>query len=149
MYKRQSSGLRLILFLPGFAAFTFFFSWAFAQASPTFWEANIEPNLGLGFSTFLASLGFVVVLGYILAVGFHRYRVSVSLATFHDRVEASNDEHRSVQSLHGYDGLLYQLQNSMGHHTKSLALAVLSAVTLIAVFWYGTGTVYGLSLIHI
>ncbi|MEC7625723.1 MAG: hypothetical protein VXZ04_01965 [Candidatus Thermoplasmatota archaeon] len=138
-----SSGLRLILFLPGFAAFTFFFSWAFAQASPTFWEANIEPNLGLGFSTFLASLGFVVVLGYILAVGFHRYRVSVSLATFHDRVEASNDEHRSVQSLHGYDGLLYQLQNSMGHHTKSLALAVLSAATLIAVFWYGTGTVYG------
>ncbi|GIR76096.1 MAG: hypothetical protein CM15mP78_07950 [Candidatus Poseidoniales archaeon] len=58
-----SSGLRLILFLPGFAAFTFFFSWAFAQASPTFWEANIEPNLGLGFSTFLASLGFVVVFG--------------------------------------------------------------------------------------
>ena len=61
-----SSGLRLILFLPGFAAFTFFFSWAFAQASPTFWEANIEPNLGLGFSTFLASLGFVVVLGCLL-----------------------------------------------------------------------------------
>ena len=77
-----SSGLRLIMFLPAFAALTFFISWAFAQTSPMFWKDNIEPNLGLGFSTFMVSLGFVVVLGYILAVGFHRYRVSISLATF-------------------------------------------------------------------
>ena len=91
----------------------------------------------------MVSLGFVVVLGYILAVGFHRYRVSISLATFHERVEASNDQHRSVQSLHGYDGLLYQLQTSMSHHTKSLLLAVMSALTLIVVFWYGTGSIYG------
>jgi len=138
-----SSGLRLIMFLPAFAAITFFSSWAFSQSSPTFWEENIAPNIGLGFSTFMASLTFVVVLGYILAVGFHRYRVSISLATFHERVNASNDQHRSVQSLHGYDGLLYQLQTSMAHHTKSLVLAITSAATLVAVFWYGTGTVYG------
>lgn len=138
-----SSGLRLIMFLPAFAAITFFSSWAFSQSSPSFWEENIAPNIGLGFSTFMASLTFVVVLGYILAVGFHRYRVSISLATFHERVNASNDQHRSVQSLHGYDGLLYQLQTSMAHHTKSLVLAITSAATLVAVFWYGTGTVYG------
>ena len=138
-----SSGLRLIMFLPAFAALTFFISWAFAQSSPGFWKDNIEPNLGLGFSTFMVSLGFVVVLGYILAVGFHRYRVGISLATFHERVEASNDQHRSVQSLHGYDGLLYQLQASMSHHTKSLLLAIMSALTLIVVFWYGTGSIYG------
>ena len=138
-----SSGLRLIMFLPAFAAITFFSSWAFSQSSPSFWEENIAPNIGLGFATFMASLTFVVVLGYILAVGFHRYRVSISLATFHERVNASNDQHRSVQSLHGYDGLLYQLQTSMAHHTKSLVLAITSATTLVAVFWYGTGTVYG------
>ena len=138
-----SSGLRLIMFLPAFAAITFFSSWAFSQSSPSFWEENIAPNIGLGFATFMASLTFVVVLGYILAVGFHRYRVSISLATFHERVNASNDEHRSVQSLHGYDGLLYQLQTSMAHHTKSLILAVTSATTLVAVFWHGTGTIYG------
>ena len=78
-----SSGLRLIMFLPAFAALTYFSSWAFAQSSPTFWEANIAPNLGMGFATFMASLTFVVVLGYILAVSFHRYRVRISLATFH------------------------------------------------------------------
>ena len=40
---------------------------------------------GMGFATFMASLTFVVVLGYILAVSFHRYRVRISLATFHKR----------------------------------------------------------------
>ena len=43
-----SSGLRLIMFLPAFAAVTYFSSWAFSQSSPAFWEDNIEPNLGLG-----------------------------------------------------------------------------------------------------
>lgn len=138
-----SSGLRLIMFLPAFAGLTYFASWAFSQSSPTFWLNNIEPNLGMGFSTFMAGLSFVVVLGYILAVGFHRYRVSISLKAFHDRVEKSNNEHRSVQSLQGYDGLLYQLQTSMAHHTKSLGFAMLAVVMLVAVLWYGTGTVYG------
>lgn len=138
-----SSGLRLIMFLPAFAAFTYFASWAFSQASPAFWLNNIQPNLGMDFSTFTAGLSFVVVLGYILAVGFHRYRVSISLASFHQRVEQSNNQHRSVQSLQGYDGLLYQLQTSMAHHTKSLGFALLAVLTLGAVLWYGTGTAYG------
>lgn len=138
-----SSGLRLIMFLPAFAAITYFSSWAFSQTSPLFWEDNIEPNIGMGFSTFTASLSFVVLLGYILAVGFHRYRVSISLATFHHMVEQSNIDHRSVQSLQGYDGLLYQLETSMSHHTKSLFLACCSALMLIGVLWNGTSTEFG------
>ena len=137
-----SSGLRLIMFLPAFAAVTYFLSWAFSQSSPVFWEENIAPNLGLGFSSFMSSMTFVVLVGYILAVGFHRYRVSMSLATFHERVEASNNEHRSVQSLHGYDGLLYQLQSSMSHHSKSLVLAIAATLVLFGVFWNGTGTIF-------
>ena len=138
-----SSGLRLIMFLPAFAAFTYFASWAFSQSSPAFWLDNIQPNVGMGFSTFMASLSFVVILGYILAVGFHRYRVAISLMTFHNKVEESNVAHRSVQSLQGYDGLLYQLQTAMSHHTKSLAFSIGSALMLVAVLWYGTGTVLG------
>lgn len=138
-----SSGLRLIMFLPAFAAFTYFASWAFSQSSPAFWLDNIQPNVGMGFSTFMASLSFVVILGYILAVGFHRYRVAISLMTFHKKVEESNVAHRSVQSLQGYDGLLYQLQTAMSHHTKSLAFSIGSALMLVAVLWYGTGTVLG------
>ena len=138
-----SSGLRLIMFLPAFATLTYFSGWAFSTTSPAFWLDNIEPNLGMGFSTFSASLTFVVVLGYILAVGFHRYRVGISLSTFHRKVEQSNDEHRSVQSLQGYDGLLYQLQTSMSHHTKSLVFALLAALMLVAVLYYGTDSDYG------
>jgi hypothetical protein len=138
-----SSGLRLIMFLPAFATLGYFSSWAFSQTSPSFWLDNIEPTLGMDFSTFNASLTFVVVLGYILAVGFHRFRVATSLRTFHQKVERSNDEHRSVQSLQGYDGLLYQLQTSMAHHTKSLTFAVFAATMLVAVLWYGTGSTYG------
>ena len=67
-----SSGLRLIMFLPACAAVTYFLSWAFSQSSPVFWEENIAPNLGLGFSSFMSSMTFVVLVGYILAVGFHR-----------------------------------------------------------------------------
>ena len=138
-----SSGLRLIMFLPAFAAMTFFASWAFSQSSPAFWEDNIEPNLGMNFSTFMASMTFVVVLGYILAVGIHRYRVKISLATFHSRVAQSNSLHRSIQSLQGYDGLLYQLQTSMSHHSKSLLFSFFSAMTLICVIWYGAGSQFG------
>lgn len=138
-----SSGLRLIMFLPAFAAFTYFATWAFSQDSPSWWAKNIEPNVGLSFSTAMASLSFVVVLGFILAVGFHRYRVGISLIEFHKQVEASNNEHRSVQSLHGYDGLLFQLESSMTHHTRSLIFAVSSAFMLLMVLYLETDSVLG------
>lgn len=132
-----SSGLRLIMFLPAFAIVTYFASWAFSQSSPAWWLNNIEPNIGMGFSTAMVSLTFVVLIGFILAVGFHRYRVGLSLKTFHKQVEASNNAHRSVQSLHGYDGLLFQLRNSMAHHTRALVLAFLSASMLTFVLFFG------------
>ena len=139
-----SSGLRLIMFLPAFATLTYFATWAFSQSSPTFWEDNVQPNLKLDFSTFMASLSFIVVLGYTLAVGFHRYRVAISLATFHSKVEQSNIEHRSVQSLQGYDGLFYQLQTSMSHHTKSLLFSIGAALMLIFVLFYTTSSSFGI-----
>ena len=138
-----SSGLRLIMFLPAFATFTYFATWAFSQESPSWWAENIEPNLGMTFSTAMASLSFVVVLGFILAVGFHRYRVGISLLEFHKQVDASNNEHRSVQSLHGYDGLLYQLESSMSHHTRSLIFAISSAVMLLMVLYFESASLYG------
>ena len=64
-----SSGLRLIMFLPAFGALMYFSTWAFSQSSPTFWQENIEPNLGMGFATFTASLSFVVVLGVLFVLG--------------------------------------------------------------------------------
>ena len=59
-----SSGLRLIMFLPAFAIVTYFASWAFSQSSPAWWLNNIEPNIGMGFSTAMVSLTFVVLIGF-------------------------------------------------------------------------------------
>lgn len=132
-----SSGLRLILFLPAFTAFTFFVSWAFSQASPSWWAKNIEPNLSMTFSMFMASMSFVVLLGYILAVGFHRYRVKLSLQRFHARVEASNQEQRSVESLHGFDALVLALEKSNLQHTKTLLGAVCAALVLLVTIYVG------------
>ena len=132
-----SSGLRLILFLPAFTAFTFFVSWAFSQASPSWWAKNIEPNLNMSFSIFMASMSFVVLLGYILAVGFHRYRVKLSLQTFHERVDESNNDQRSVESLHGFDGLVLALHHSSVQHTKTLAGAICAALVLVVTIYVG------------
>ena len=132
-----SSGLRLILFLPAFTAFTFFVTWAFSSASPAWWAENIEPNLNMTFSVFLASISFVVLLGYTLAVGFHRYRVAMSMRAFEQRIDESNDDHRSVASLHGFDGLVYAMKQSGHHHNRSLLFAVLSSFMLLVVLYVG------------
>ena len=89
------------------------------------WEANIAPN----------SAWFCNVHGQPHlrggpwihpAVSFHRYRVRI-LATFHERAQPQTASiARSNQP--GYDGLLYQLQSAMAHHTKPLRLAICSAL---------------------
>jgi len=132
-----SSGLRLVLFLPAFTAFTFFVTWAFSSASPVWWAENIEPNLNMTFSVFLASISFVVLLGYTLAVGFHRYRVAMSMRAFEQRINDSNDDHRSVASLHGFDGLVYSMKQAGHHHNRSLVFAVLSSFMLLVVLYVG------------
>lgn len=132
-----SSGLRLILFLPAFTVFTFFVTWAFSQASPSWWANNIEPNLNMSFTIFMASISFVVLLGYILAVGFHRYRVKLSLQRFNARVETSNQEQRSVESLHGFDGLVLALHRANTQHTKTLAAAICAAFVLLVAIYVG------------
>ncbi len=132
-----SSGLRLILFLPAFTGFTFFVTWAFSSASPAWWADNIEPNLNMSFSVFLASISFVVLLGYTLAVGFHRYRVAMSMQAFEQRIDESNDDHRSVASLHGFDGLVFSMKQSGHHHNRSLLFAVLASFMLLVVLYVG------------
>ena len=125
------------MFLPAFAAITFFSSWAFSQSSPSFWEENIAPNIGLGFATFMASLTFVVVLGYILAVGFHSLLGSAS----HSQRFMSESMLPTMNI-----GLFNRFTATMvcftscklpWRITPNLYSAVTSAATLGAVFWHG------------
>ena len=71
-----SLGLRLTLLLPAFALFIFLGSWAYDGADPNWWESSIEPAIGQSFSSTLLLLGTVVCIGWLLALGIHRYRIA-------------------------------------------------------------------------
>ena len=57
-FDRQliSFGIRLLLFLPGFAILAFFGAWAYANSSPNWWVDFIEPTIGQSFSSILVAL---------------------------------------------------------------------------------------------
>ena len=79
-----SFGLRIILFLPTFAIFTYFIAWAFSTGSPKWWLENIEPTIQLTFSITLVAITFVILFGYILSIMVHRHRVGLSLRVFNE-----------------------------------------------------------------
>ncbi|MDB2398028.1 hypothetical protein N9V82_02260, partial [Candidatus Poseidoniales archaeon] len=111
-----SSGLRLLLLLPAFSFLTAFGALAYAQTSPNWW-AKIEPTLNLSFAMALISLTFVILFGYIITQIIHRHRTHLSIASFQSEVERLNDEHRAVQSLHGYEGLAHHMTSVRTRHT--------------------------------
>jgi hypothetical protein len=126
-----SSGLRLIILIPCVSIFVYFMAWAYQGASPQWWKDSIQPTVNLSFSTTNALLCLVLLTGYLFAIGFHRFRVRLSLQTFHSRVEYYKNQHRSVESLHGFDGLEFHLQKSMSGHTWTLLYAFLAIILLL------------------
>ncbi|MDA0716551.1 MAG: hypothetical protein O3A74_08355, partial [archaeon] len=126
-----SSGLRLIILIPCVSIFVYFMAWAYQGASPQWWKDSIQPSVNLSFSTTNALLCLVLLTGYLFAIGFHRFRVRLSLQTFHSRVEHYKNQHRSVESLHGFDGLEFHLQKSMAGHTWTLLFAFLANILLL------------------
>lgn len=130
-------GLRIILFLPAFAFLTYFMAWAFSNSSPEWWLKNIEPTIGLTFSLTLVAFTFVILFGYILSIIIHRQRIKLSLTVFADEVKDSNDAHRPVQSLQGYDGLVDRMTRAINKTTTSLLVALFSASLLVIIFYIG------------
>lgn len=127
------SGLRLVLILPAFSLLTYFGALAFSASSPEWWS-RIEPTIGIGFAMALTVLTFVIVLGYILALTFHRHRVELSLRNFQQEVEQLNSERLSVQSLHGYESLADQLNGAKSKHTWALLFGIVSSLLLLLIF---------------
>lgn len=95
-FDRQliSFGIRLLLFLPGFAILAFFGAWAYANSSPSWWVDFIEPTIGQSFSTILVVLVFVILLGYILALALHRHRVNLTIKSFEQQVKSAQSKHQ-------------------------------------------------------
>jgi len=133
-----SFGLRIILFLPAFAIFTYFIAWAFSTGSPKWWLENIEPTIEFTFSITLVAITFVILFGYILSIMVHRHRLGLSLRVFNDEVKSSNDAHRPVQSLQGYDGLVDRMKRSTSKTNTGLIFAMASALLLVVIFYIGS-----------
>ena len=136
------SGLRLILILPAFSILTSFGALAFSSKSPQWW-AKIEPTINMSFAMALTTLTFIILLGYIVVQIFHRHRVELSIANFEKEVERLNQEHLSVQSLHGYESLADLLNNSRAKHSWSLSFAIMSSLLLSGIFVFDIVSING------
>jgi hypothetical protein len=135
-------GLRLILILPAFSILTSFCALAFSSNSPEWW-AKIEPTINLSFAMALTALTFIILLGYILVQIFHRHRVELSIGNFEKEVERLNQEHLSIQSLHGYESLADLLNSSRAKHTWSLSFAIMSSLLLSGIFVFDIASLNG------
>lgn len=144
-FDRQliSFGIRLLLFLPGFAILTFFGAWAYANSSPNWWVDFIEPTVGQSFSSILVVLVFVILLGYILALALHRHRVNLTIKSFEEEVKSAQSKHLSIKSLHGYEPLEDSIKRSVTKHFFSLMSALLAIFSLSAIAFYGIQTDMG------
>jgi hypothetical protein len=137
-----SSGLRLLLLLPSFSFLTAFGALAYAQDSPAWWD-KIEPTVNLSFAMTLTSLTFVILFGYIITQIVHRHRTQLTIAHFQSEVNRLNLEHRAVQSLHGYEGLVHHMSSVRSKHTLSLSYAVISTMLIIGIFFVNIETLNG------
>jgi hypothetical protein len=137
-----SSGLRLLLLLPSFSFLTAFGALAYAQDSPAWWS-KIEPTVNLSFAMTLTALTFVILFGFIITQIVHRHRTHLSIASFQSEVDRLNQEHRAVQSLHGYEGLAHHMTSVRAKHTLSLTYAILSTVMLVGIFYVNIESLNG------
>ena len=141
-----SLGLRLTLLLPAFCLFILIGSWAYEGTNPNWWESSIEPSVGQSFSSTLLLLGTVVGIGWLLALGIHRYRIALSYAAFVHEVEASVKRHQSIEALHGYDGMAHRIHKQLRMHSLSFTTVLLSCIGLGVVLIIGLHTSLGENL---
>ena len=144
-FDRQliSFGIRLLLFLPGFAILAYFGAWAYADSSPGWWNDFIQPTVNQSFSSILVVLVFVILLGYILALALHRHRVNLTIKSFEQEVKSAQSKHVSIRSLHGYEPLEDSIKRSVTKHFFSLMCALLAIFSLSAIAFYGIQTDIG------
>ena len=138
-----SLGLRLTLLLPAFCLFILLGAWAYEGADPNWWESSIEPSLGQSFSSTLLLLGTVVGIGWLLALGIHRYRIALSYSAFVNEVEASAQRHQSIEALHGYDGMAHRIHRQIRMHSLSFSTVLFSCFGLGIVLLLGLDSSLG------
>jgi hypothetical protein len=128
-----SEGLRLILLLPGAALIFLFGSWAYLDASPSWWADNIQQTVGLDFSKALTFVTLAIILGFTLGLLVHRERSRYTRLVFKEEVKLAADNHRPITSMHGYPTIDRLMSRTMYSHSTALYMAVTSLVISIGV----------------
>ena len=138
-----SLGLRLTLLLPAFSLFILLGAWAYDGTDPNWWESSIKPSVQQSFSSTLLLLGTVIGIGWLLALGVHRYRIALSHSSFVQAVKASENRHQSIEALHGYDGMAHRIQKQLRMHSLSFTTVFVALIGLGGVLLLGLDTSLG------
>ena len=138
-----TEGIRLVMILPAVVILFLFSSWAYVGPSPSWWLGNIEPALGFDFSTTMAALALVVIIGFTLSLMVHRRRSLLTRNVFFMHVERSKLSNRPVTSLHGYDSLKRRINGLMNRHLLTVYLSIGAFAITFAVIFVGTSSPLG------
>lgn len=138
-----TDGLRLVIFLPAFALLFIFGSWAFSSQSPDWWLENIEPTLGFDLSTAFILIALTILLGYSAGLGVHRYRVHITRMVFRAEVNAAAEDHRPINSMHGYSSLDSVISKTMASHNTALFMSLFSIAVISFTVYLGSDSELG------
>ena len=138
-----TDGIRLVLILPAVIILFLFASWAYVGPSPSWWLVNIEPALDFDFSTMMAALALVIIIGFVLSLMLHRHRSLLTRDIFFTHVERAKLSNRPVTSLHGYDSLKRRINGLMNRHSLIVYLSIGAFVVTLAVIIVGTSSSLG------
>ena len=83
-----SGGMRLILILPATSLLFLFGAWAFNDGSPKWWGNNIEPHIGIDFSTGLTLFALTITFVFSIGLITHMRRASITRKVFRGEVKA-------------------------------------------------------------
>ncbi|MEL0101055.1 MAG: hypothetical protein VW862_05085 [Euryarchaeota archaeon] len=138
-----TEGLRLVLFLPAFALLFIFGSWAFSSQSPTWWLENIEPTLGFTLSTAFILIALTILVGYTTGLAIHRYRMQLTRLVFRAEVNAAAEDHRPINSMHGYSSVDGLISKTMASHNTALFMSMFSITVLALSVYFGSDSELG------
>jgi len=144
-----SGGIRFILILPLVAIFLLIGAIIWAGPSPSWWQESVEPTIGIAFSSSLAILALSVCFGNLICLLLHRMIVSWSVSQFDSNVEQASQEHRPVDSLHGFTALNHFVHTSLRRHSMSALLSMASFVALIFSLFLGVSKGHGFGMLVI
>lgn len=128
-----SDGMRLILVLPATSLLFLFGAWAFTDGSPEWWGSNIEPTVGIDFSSGLTVFALTITFVFTIGLIAHMLRASVTRKVFRCEVKAAAEGHRPVTSMHGFASIDRLISRTMASHNSAIYMSVSALLIIVGV----------------